>query len=276
MSLNAGVFSIEKNHSYQHLQGTMLGNLNKLASRVKLSHSDYRVMGTLIGLYNKQHGMAFPTMDQLANYCCMGKSTIIKSLNNLVKLNLLVVVKTPGKRNNYYFSKLILNSVSTPHAKLTGSTSCKTAHDMKQIKIETDKKQTLSTITNDNDFKPQSITEYRDILTKLESWEVIDAKKLIQCHGINKIKNLIEIIKQKTPNNPGAYLRSLIRLPGYIVYPDQKTPQKRSNITDGLKHCQEVAKINEPRLSREEIIKQLEHEGKIEEVLQLKKLWKLI
>lgn len=207
----------KKNSSYQHVQGVMLLQLNKLASKLKLSHTDYRVMGTLIGLYNKSCGRAFPTIDQLANYCCMGKSTILKSLNDLVKLNLLVVVKTPGKRNNYYFSNLILSGISTPHVELPDSTPCKTAHDKEHIKNKTDREQTLSNKTHDDVSKAQLIKENGQLLTKLKSWGVIDAKKLISNHSIQKLRKVVEVVENKKPCNYGAYLRSLLNLPDIII-----------------------------------------------------------
>lgn len=214
---------VEKKYSYQHLQGMMLLNLNKVASKIKLSHSEYRVICTLIGLYNKNYNKAFPTIEYLAKVCIMGKTTIIKSLNRLVEVNLLIVVKTPGKRNNYYFSNLILKDTGTPHEEPNHRTPCRTTHDNKQIKTITDQKTTSSIKINDAMFKTFNIDEYRQLITKLESWNYFGAKKIIKIMGIQKIQEIITIVESKKPKNKGAYLRSLLKLSDIKMYPEIKT-----------------------------------------------------
>lgn len=140
--------SSKKAYSYQHVMGLMLVNLNKLANKLNLSHSEYRLMANLIGLWNKNHNMAFPTIDYLAQNCCMGRSTIAMALKKLVRLNLLIVIRTSGKRNNYYFGQILTGNTS-PNVKPECDPPCRTAHDNKQIKI---KPKNRSLVSNDNRF----------------------------------------------------------------------------------------------------------------------------
>lgn len=256
MAVNAGVFCIEKNYSYQHLQGIMLGNLNRLSSQVRLSHSDYRVMGTLIGLYNKCHAMAFPTIDQLTKYCCMGRTTILKSLNNLVSLNLLIIVKTPGKRNNYYFSNLILSDPGSPHVKPSSSLTCENTHD-KQIKKETNKDKpslennnnckNLSNQKNDDVIKINTIdltknsnnSNYKEALKYLESINFHNPRAIINKYGLKKTIQAIEIVKENKPNKPAGYLHSLLKVEGELLSLDSKTnsrPSEEPLINQMVKH----------------------------------------
>ena len=94
-----------KSYSYQHLQGVMLSKLNKIASELNLSHSEYRIMGVLIGLWNMKKGMAFPTISYLAKTCHMGRSTIINALERLVEVHLLIVIRTKGKEEQLLFNR---------------------------------------------------------------------------------------------------------------------------------------------------------------------------
>lgn len=52
-------------------------------------------------------------------------------------------------------------------------------------------------------------------------------------------------------------------------------PYKNKPQFEALKHIEEVSKINEPKTSKKEIIRKLSKEGKVTEVLELKKLWRL-
>lgn len=102
---------LECNYSYQHLQGEMLVNFNRLASDLRLSHAEYRLMCVLIGFWNKNSKRAFPTIKMLSEISRMSNSTIIKGLNNLVKAGLIIIIKdNKFKRNNYYLNtKKLLN-----------------------------------------------------------------------------------------------------------------------------------------------------------------------
>lgn len=231
MALNKSLICNEKNYSYQHIHGTMLVNFNKLAFKLELSHSEYRLMGTLIGLWNKNHGMAFPTVNYLAQYCRMGKATIIKNLNHLIELNLLVVVKSKKKRNNYYFSNLLFGTKNTISVKPTNGSTCKTIHDHELIKIKTDKNKTLSKEQNDNDFKTPNISEYRNLLNKLDAWRYSGAKKLLKQKSIEEIQKLIALVENHNPNNKGAYLRALINTSGIINHLENKSLNSTSGDT---------------------------------------------
>ncbi|MGD9581781.1 MAG: helix-turn-helix domain-containing protein [Vampirovibrionia bacterium] len=211
INTNVMTNSLIANYTYQHIQGIMLLNLNKLASKIKLSHSEYRVICTLIGLYNKNTNKAFPTIEYLASTCCMGKSTIIKCLNSLVENNLLIVVKTPGKRNNYYFSNNILIAQSTPHVEPERRTSCKTVHDYKPINNITNKNQSLFNQNDDVTLKTTDINEFKAILNKLNTWHYSGAKKLLKQKSLKEIKKLIDLVEKHNPDNKGAYLRSLVK-----------------------------------------------------------------
>jgi predicted transcriptional regulator len=120
-------------HTYQHTQGLMLANFNKIAATMTISHAEYRLMCTLIGLWNKKHCMAFPTTDYLAKTCKMGKQTVIKSIQKLVQAGLIIVIKAKNKRNNYYFSNCLFNTISGSPVKPQDSIPCKTTHDHEQI-----------------------------------------------------------------------------------------------------------------------------------------------
>lgn len=231
MSSNAGLVCVEKNYSFQHIQGTMLLQLNKLASQVRLSHSDYRVMGTLIGLYNKQHGMAFPTIDQLAKYCCMGRTTILKSLNNLVSLNLLIVVKTSGKRNNYYFSTLILPVSGSPHVNPGSVPTCENTHN-KQIKKRTNIDKSLSKnnthllnqrnndvieVNTPNLTMNNNNSKYQEVLEYLKKVHFHNPRAIINKYGLEKIIQAIKITEKHTPNKPAGYLHSLLKVSGDLL-----------------------------------------------------------
>ncbi|MEW5818722.1 MAG: helix-turn-helix domain-containing protein [Cyanobacteriota bacterium] len=96
------------NSTYQHIQGIMLVQLNKLAQDLNLSHAEYRILATLISLWNKKKGMAFPTINYLSVNCKMAKSTVLKILKKLVILDLIVVVKSSGRRNNYLLTNKLL------------------------------------------------------------------------------------------------------------------------------------------------------------------------
>lgn len=209
MAIISDLQCVKTKYSYQHIQGMMLLNLNKMVSKIKLTHSEYRVMCTLIGLYNKSHNKAFPTIEYLAKACLMGKTTVGRCLSKLVEYNLLIIVKTPGKRNNYYFSNLIFDSISTPHVKLPSRTACKTTHDNKQIKIKTDIKTSFYK-TNDAFLKKPSLEKYKNIQTKLKTWGFLGVKNTINKIGLNKLEELIKIVEKKEPENKGAYLRSFL------------------------------------------------------------------
>lgn len=224
-------FQCEKKYSYQHIQGTMLVNFNKVAYELNLSHSEFRLMVTLIGLWNKNKGMAFPTIDYLAKYSRMGKATIIKNLTHLVKLNLLIVVKSKKKRNNYYFSNLLFDTKNSSPVKLPNSSPCKTIHEQEQIKIKTDKNKTLSKKQNDNDFKTPNISDYRELLNKLNNWGYSGAKKLLKQKSIEEIKKLIELVENQNPSNKGAYLRALINTSGIMNHLENKSLNSNPNDT---------------------------------------------
>ena len=59
MSAVLTCLDLSKPHTYQHIHGTMLVNLNKIASEINLSHTEYRLMGVLIGLWNKEKGKIY-------------------------------------------------------------------------------------------------------------------------------------------------------------------------------------------------------------------------
>lgn len=239
MALNKSSICYDKNYSYQHIHGTMLVNFNKLAFELNISHSEYRLMGTLIGLWNKNHGMAFPTVNYLAQYCRMGKATIIKNLNHLVELNLLVVVKSKKKRNNYYFSNLLFNAQNSLPVKPLNGSSCKTAHDHEQIKNKTNKNHTSILLNDDVNLKTTHITEYKALINQLKLWGFTGEKNTIKKYGLKKIQDLIKLVENKNPNNKGAYLRSLLTNPEVITYPKEnvlKSSLETTQIEQMLKH----------------------------------------
>lgn len=197
-----------QSYTYQHIQGCMLLRLNKLAGNIKLSHSEYRMTGILIGLYNKKQQKAFPSLDYLTKVSNMSRSTVIRTLKRLVELNLLIVVKTAGKKNSYYFSKILLEDT---RLNITNDTPTHvtddTPHDHELI--DKTNKINISFKNNDDDFI--NISDYQDLLKKLESWNFTGSKQLIKKYGVKKTQNLIKIVEDKQPQNAGAYLRALIK-----------------------------------------------------------------
>lgn len=212
MSANLACIDSSKRHSYQHLHGVMLVNLNKLASKERLSHTEYRIMGVLIGLWNKNTNKSFPSINYLSELCRMSKSTIIKTLKQLELKELIIINKKLGKRNNYYLSTQIMNINSGTHKKPETILSCETTHVYKQIKIKTDKK-----ITSLVHQKNLNTDDAKFINQILKSWGVCSSKQLIKQYGEKKIQSAIKIVQEKKPDNYGAYLRAILKVPLVIV-----------------------------------------------------------
>lgn len=139
MSTVSSFICVEKKYSYQHIQGVMLVNLNKLAFEFNLSHSVYRVAGFLISNYNINANSANPSIDLIANGCKMSKSTIIKSIETLVNSGLIIAVKQSGKLARYFFTKKLLAGLTSISCKTVTRTVCKTPHDIKPNKKELNK-----------------------------------------------------------------------------------------------------------------------------------------
>ena len=219
-------------YSYQHLHGMMLVNFNKMAFALNLNHTEYRVMGVLIGLWNKEQGKAFPTIEYLSKLCKMSKTTIIKSLEALVNYGLLIVLKQKGKRNNYYLSDRLLNDSGSTNRKPEHSTPWKTNHDNKQKKNKThieqkglcSKNSNNNKIVEMNDIKNTNIRVKKEttLIKELDDLGFKDSKVIVKKFTPNKIEENLNFIKTKTPDNPGAYLRALLEAGGVK---DNKTGQ---------------------------------------------------
>lgn len=206
MSANLAYVDISKRHSYQHLHGVMLVNFNRLASKLRLSHTEYRIMGILIGLWNKNTNNSFPSINYLTELCRMSKATIIKNLKQLEIKGLININKTQGKRNNYYLGTQIINFEPGFHAKPPTIPSCKTTHD-KQIKNKTNKK--ISSINQTQILNDDAKKIFNHQL--LVSWGVSSSKQLIKQYGQEKVQLAIQIVQEKKPNNYGAYLRTILK-----------------------------------------------------------------
>jgi hypothetical protein len=196
-------------HSYQHVQGIMLLNLNRLSSELHLTHQEYRLMGVLIGLWNKKYGMAFPSIAYLTKLCRMGRTTILKALDNLTFKNLLIVVKTKGKRNSYYFSNILFKTDNCSSMKTTTVPDVRNSFH-EHNRDRTIKNQALKIKNNDD------INLSKKIKPILSKWQVSNPDKFIDRYGTDKIAFLIDFVKKKSPQNPGAYLRTLLNLPDVI------------------------------------------------------------
>lgn len=218
-------------YTYQHIQGCMLLSLNKLASQFKLSHSEYRIMATLIGYWNKQQGKAYPTTRQLTKDCCLSNSTLKKGLDKLIALNLIIIVKdSKTRRQNYHINQ---NNFLTPdkntHATTRKSplaTPCSSNHDKTNRTKLIDK--TSKNKTDDVYSKTKSLSDYKILLEKLQTWGVTDAKKILAKNSLDKIKKLIQLTESRKPANTGAYFRSLLNLPGVILPDENKVDSKAS------------------------------------------------
>ncbi|MGD9580214.1 MAG: helix-turn-helix domain-containing protein [Vampirovibrionia bacterium] len=211
MSVVLTCFDNSKNYSYQHIHGLMLVNLNKIASKLSLTHTEYHLMGILIGLWNKEKGIAFPTIEYLVNNANMSKSTVLRSLKRLIELKIISIQKQKGKRNKYYFSETLFQINTKNVLPLIPQTSitCDTTHDNKQNRLITNK----ITSSNDDILKNTTISdliEYKKIILKLKSWNFSGAKQIIHQKGIKNIENLINQVEKINPDNKGAYFRVLI------------------------------------------------------------------
>jgi predicted transcriptional regulator len=217
-----------ENSTYQHIQGLMLEKLNYISIELKLNHQEYRLMCVLISLWNKKQNKAYPTVEYLAKYCCMGKATVIKNIESLVNRGLILIVKHK-RRNNYCFTNQFFSVKNPAKTEPVNSSACNTVHD-KLIEIKPIENKTL-----DNDMlKNQSIPEHKEILDKLKKWGVQDARSIIKNQDPEKIKKIIEIVETRKPDNAGAYFRSLINMPGVL------NPEK-INSSSG---CSEEPQIN--------------------------------
>jgi DNA-binding transcriptional regulator GbsR (MarR family) len=215
MAIITSLCCVENRYTYQHIQGTLLLKLNLIASKLNLSHTEYHLMGILIGLYNKKQQKAFPSLKYLSNISNMSRSTVIRTIKKLIEHNLLIVVKTAGKRNTYHFSRILLSETNTTYD-TSSSIIDDTSHDHEQTEIIKTNRN-IKKVKNDNAFKIPSMTEYKQILEKLSGWNVVDAKRILHQHGIQKIKSVIELIETRTPQNPGAYLRQLLKVPDILI-----------------------------------------------------------
>lgn len=205
MSMLADSFKVQKNYTYQHLQGVLLLRLNSIASGLKLTHTEYRLMGILIGLYNKKQQKAFPSLNYMVEVASMSRSTIIRTLKSLTDKNLLIVVKTPGKKNSYHFSRQMLNETTT-------SATHETTHVHEQIEDKTKRTNIIAKQKDDVSNKTQSLSDYRQLLDKLNAWNVARAKRILSQYGSEKVKNIIGVVEERKPDNAGAYFRRLLDL----------------------------------------------------------------
>lgn len=130
MSIIAGLVGVEKNYSYQHLQGVMLVNLNRQAFKLNLSHSAYRVMANLISFWNINTCSAFPSIEMLAKQCGISKRTVIRQLNTLKELGLILIINNPGQHNKYFFTKKLTGDILKPST----SDICRTVHNINKYK----------------------------------------------------------------------------------------------------------------------------------------------
>ena len=231
---------VETNYTYQHIQGCLLLGFNKVASDLKLNHAEYRIMATLIGYYNKTHGKAYPTTRQLVKDCCMSNTTLLKGLNKLNELGLIITIKdSQFRRQQYHINKQrFINLSSATNTKAINATPCSNTHDIKLIDNKTNKK-IISSKINDDKFKTSNLSEYREILNKLDSWGYVGVKKIIKQKGLKKIQDLIKLVENLNPSNKGAYLRALINTSGVINHPEIKTSLSTSehdHIKQMLKH----------------------------------------
>lgn len=221
--------------TFQHLHGVMLTNLNHISVDLKLSHSEYHLMGVLIGYWNKQHGKSFPTMKMLAKYARMSNSTIIKCINSLTNKGLILVIKD-GKngRQQYYINlkKLLTTNSNKSATKYSNPevTTCSNAHEQtnrtkiidKTIinKQKCFKQKAKANIKNDDViFSKTKKSEVKDsemigILESLLKWNYSNPEKSLEKYGKTKLKEAIEFVQLKNPENPGAYLRTILKFRG--------------------------------------------------------------
>lgn len=240
MATLAGMVCVEKNSTYQHLQGVLLLRLNSIASELKLTNTEYRLMGVLIGLYNKKQQKAFPSLNYMAQVAGISRSTIIRTLKSLTDKNLLVIVKTAGKKNSYYFSRLMLNETATSsHNDTPTRVTCATSHDHELKENKTNRTNIITKQKDDDSSKTQSISDYKQIINKLESWRVSGSKKILSRHGIQKVKDLIKVVEERKPDNAGAYFRSLLNISGENMSEQNmssKTASEQTQIECMVKH----------------------------------------
>ena len=143
-------------------------------------------------------------------------------------------------------------------------------------------------INDDALTKNTNRQEHKQVLTVLKSWSFTGAEFIIKQYGIEKIKELIEVVKTNNPTNKGGYLRALLNCPD-MIRPEIKNigikndfnkndfiPESQNNnkTCEALEHIQKIKQINDTKPTKEEIIQKLLIENPQEAII-LKKLWKM-
>jgi DNA-binding transcriptional regulator GbsR (MarR family) len=191
--------NLNPSYSYQHIQGEMLLHLNKIASTLKLTHTEYRVMATIIGFFNKETGRAYPSIRQLAKTCRMSHSTIINAIKKLTSLNLIYTIKHQSGRQNYFINQqkfLVFESnTDVTHEITPPVTPCDNA--MKTKRKETDKKKkTESFFKNSNKISRLNKIQKESYRGGQPAKEVLkDIPKPEECGKLSKHEMIQNLLK---------------------------------------------------------------------------------
>lgn len=268
--------------SNTHLMGLIYNS--GISKHLDLSNPAIIVLNSLAFHFNTRRKDMFPTQELIASKTNLSTSSIKRGLNELLVKGVIIKTKKSKSSTNLYkftqkfFELVNLNCTivqNDPNHEFNLISPCIEHEKNNKRKEQTISKEysTIKPITIIDDVSSKTIkqdtflTEYK----QLESWGVSGAKFLIRKYGTEKIKNLIEIVKNRNPKNHGAYLRRLLELP------DNPIQQTNSVIysSNALNHIKNISKIKEPRLSKEEIVKKLLQEGKVNEANTLVQMWKL-
>lgn len=249
-----------------------------------LSNPAIIVLNSLAFHFNTKRKDMFPTQELIATKTNLSTSSIKRGLNELLTKGILVKTKKSKSSTNLYkftqkFFDLVNLDYSTVQKNLdheSNLTHTCIEHEKKNIRKEQTTSKVISTLQKkvfDDDVSSKTLDQdkFSHVTKQLESWGVSGTKFLIKKYGTEKIKNLIEIVIVRKPENPGAYLRRLLDLPNMPV-------QQTNNVVynnKALEHVKNVTKIQEPRLSKEEIIRKLIQEDKINEANTLMQMWKI-
>lgn len=262
----------KKSFTYQHLHGTMLVNLNKLAFELKLSHTEYHLMGILIGYWNKQKGKSFPTVKMLAKYSRMSNSTVNKCLKHLSELGLILIVKDGNHgRQNYYLNhqKFLLPESNSEviHEVTKQITPCDNTHDINKQNNLTNKnnrtfflKKTIQTNYN-NKIEPQKNQSEIKSMLKHKFWRHKKSNRVFQV--LPDVGNHI-LIKYDKINET-------------VFFIDEKFQDKLINfesLIDNVLPFIETIK-DQTKPEKRDIIDQLIVNNQEEQALVLSKLWKI-
>ncbi len=224
-----------------------------IARDFNLKQSTLSTLACLCRYYNPSTGVVFPSLSTIADKINAGERTVSRAIEELINKGLLLKIKN-GKHNVYIFGNIFWQYIKRTAEKSNLVTcqkrknTCQNDNRIPAIltsehnKHEQNKEHTSYTnvVNKQEDYKkiddvifskPSNIQEYKQTIEKLEAWNVLNPKTIIRHHKLERVKTIIEITESKSPNNPGAYFRSLLNVPNITT---QKNTGIKNNVKDEL------------------------------------------